>query len=130
VEQPFTVVGSAMNGLETVRLMEQHKPNVLILDLMMPGLNGLEVLKRVPDISPQTRVLILSMHGDESYMLEAFRSGATGYMTKDSMPAQLVEAVRQVAAGQRYLGGSLSEEQIESYLKKIQNSHLDSSGIK
>lgn len=110
--------------------MEQHKPNVLILDLMMPGLNGLEVLKRVPDISPQTRVLILSMHGDESYMLEAFRSGATGYMTKDSMPAQLVEAVRQVAAGQRYLGGSLSEEQIESYLKKIQNSHLDSSGIK
>lgn len=117
----FEVVGEAADGLETVRLVESVKPHVLVLDLMMPGLNGLEVTRQVRQRMPQTRVVILSMHATEAYLMEALRHGADGYVLKDASVADLVQAVREVAAGRRYLSPSLTPLAIEAYVEKARS---------
>lgn len=124
-EPDFAVVGEATDGLEAQRLVEQLKPDVLIADLMMPGMNGLEVTRRVARYTPQTRVIILSMHADEAYVLEALRNGASAYVLKDSRADTLVYAVREVIAGRRYLSPPLSERAIESYIHQAQGAPLD-----
>ena len=124
-ESGFRLVGEAGDGLETVQLVERLHPDVLVLDLMMPGLNGLEVTLQVGKRSPQTRVVILSMHANEAYVLEALRNGAAGYVLKDASAAELVQAVREVAAGRRYLSSPLSERAIEAYVGKAQETTLD-----
>jgi len=117
-ESGFSVVGEASDGIETVKMIERLRPNVLLLDLMMPGLSGLEVTRQVCQRCPQTRTLILSMHANEAYVLEALRNGATGYALKDASAADLVQAVHEVAAGRRYLSPPLSERAIETYVEK------------
>jgi DNA-binding NarL/FixJ family response regulator len=92
---------------------------------MMPGLNGLEVTRQVGRRSPDTRVILLSMHANEAYVLEALRNGATAYVLKDCTAAELVSAVREVQAGRRYLSPPLSERAIESYLQKAEAATLD-----
>src|SRR6266508_1019558 len=82
-EPDFRVIGEAGNGLDATRLVERLRPNVLVLDLMIPGLSGLEVTRQLGKRAPKTRVVILSMHGDKSYVLEALRNGAAGYVLKD-----------------------------------------------
>jgi DNA-binding NarL/FixJ family response regulator len=124
-ESDFQLVGEAGDGLEAVRLVERWQPNILIVDLMMPGLTGLEVTRQVKQRAPQTRVIILSMHATESYVLEALRNGATGYVLKDSSAADLVQAVREVAAGRRYLSAPLSERAIDTYVQKAEAAALD-----
>jgi len=124
-EPGFNLVGEASDGLETVQLVEQLRPDVLVLDLMMPGLNGIEVTRQVGKRSPQTRVLILSMHADDDYVLEALRNGATGYVLKDTGVAELVKAVHEVAAGRRYLSSVLAERAIDAYVRQTQESTLD-----
>lgn len=124
-EPDFNLIGEAGDGLETARLVERLEPDVLIIDLMMPGLNGLEVTRQVSQRSPQTRVVILSMHANEAYVLEALRNGAAGYVLKDSSAADLVKAVREVVAERRYLSPPLSERAIEAYLHKAQAAELD-----
>ena len=121
----FRVVGEASDGLEVPDLVERLQPRVLIVDLMMPGLNGLEVTRQVSKRSPQTRVLILSMHSNEAYVLEALRNGAAAYVLKDSTAAHLVHAVREVVAGRRYLSPPLSERAIETYAEKAKSTSLD-----
>ena len=101
MEPGIKLVGEAEDGLEAVRLVEQLSPDVLIVDLMMPGLGGLEVTRQVRKSSPQTRVVILSMHANEAYVLEALRNGALGYVLKGSQVVDLVQATRDVAAGRR-----------------------------
>src|SRR5437660_1467561 len=81
-ERNFSIVGTAADGLETVRLTEQLKPDVLVLDLMMPGLSGLEVLRIVRERSPRTRTVILSMHGSNAFIAQALQNGAMGYVLK------------------------------------------------
>jgi DNA-binding NarL/FixJ family response regulator len=124
-ESDFHLVGEAGDGLEAVRLAESLQPNVLVLDLMMPGLNGLEVTRQVKKRCPRTSVVILSMHANEGYVLEALRNGAGGYVLKDSSAADLVQAVREAVAGRRYLSPPLSERAIEAYLEKAQSATLD-----
>ncbi len=124
-EQDFTVVGEAKNGLEVVNLVQRLKPDVLIMDLMMPGINGLEVTRQVKQRIPQTRIVILSMHANEGYVLEALRSGASAYVLKDSSAADLVHAVRDVTTGRRYLSPLLSERAMEAYVNKATESALD-----
>jgi DNA-binding NarL/FixJ family response regulator len=114
----FQLVGEAGDGLEAVQLTERLKPDVLIIDLMMPSLNGLEATRQVSQRSPHTRVVILSMHANEAYVLEALRNGAAGYVLKDSSAADLVHAVREVVAGRRYLSSPLSERAIAAYIQK------------
>jgi DNA-binding NarL/FixJ family response regulator len=121
-EPDFTVVGEAADGLEAVRLVERLKPDVAVLDLMMPGLNGLEVTRQV---ARQTKVIILSMHANEAYVLEALRKGAMGYILKDSTSADLVNAIRQVLAGTRYLSQPLSAQMVDALLKRATTQDLD-----
>jgi two-component system, NarL family, response regulator NreC len=119
-EQNFQLVGEAGDGLEAVRLAIRLKPDVLVTDVMMPGLNGLEVTRQVTKSLPQTRVIILSMYTDDSYVLEALKNGATGYVLKDSQATDLVEAIREVAAGNKYLSPPLSERELELYAQRIE----------
>ena len=121
----FQLVGEAGDGLEAVQLTERLKPDVLIIDLMMPSLNGLEATRQISQRSSHTRVVILSMHADEAYVLEALRNGAVGYVLKDSSAADLVHAVREVVAGRRYLGSPLSERAIAAYIQKASDVALD-----
>lgn len=119
------VVGEASEGIETVQMVEKLQPDVLVVDLMIPGLNGLEITRQVRQRSPQTRIVILSMHANEPYVLEALKNGASGYVLKDSSGTDLVAAVHQVAAGQRYLSPPLSERAVEAYMQKSQDSSFD-----
>ncbi len=121
----FSVVGEAGDGLEAVDLVERLQPNVLIVDLMMPGLNGLEVTRQVSQRLPQTRIVILSVHADESYVLEALRAGAVAYVLKESTADELVGAVRQASAGRRHLSAPLSDRAIQAYVDKAQVATLD-----
>jgi two-component system response regulator NreC len=102
-------VGEAEDGIEALQLIERVKPDVLVLDMMMPSLNGLEVLRRVENISPATRTIILSMQSADAYVLEALKNGAVGYVLKETGPSELVNAVRQVVQGNQYLSAKLSE---------------------
>src|SRR5438309_4968817 len=97
-ELNFSIVGVAADGLETVRLTERLRPDVLVLDLMMPGLNGLEVARLVSRRWPRTAVVILSMYSNEAYVVEALRAGAAAYVLKESGAAVLMHAVREAAA--------------------------------
>jgi len=124
-EPDFSIVGEAGDGLEAAQLVERLQPDVLVLDLMMPGLNGLEVTRQVSQRSPQTHVVILSMHPNEAYVLEALRAGAAAYVIKESTSAELVRAVREAVAGRRYLSPPLSERAIEVYMQKAESAALD-----
>jgi len=122
MEPGFRVVGEASSGIEAIQLVEQLKPMVLVLDLMMPALNGLEVTRRVKEM---TRVLILSMHADEGYVLEALNNGAFGYLLKDSTATELVQAVKAVSLGRRYLGSPFSEQAISTYVQRARSTPED-----
>ena len=121
----FSVLGEASDGLEALQLVEKFQPDVLIVDVRMPGITGLEVARQISQRMPQTRVIVLSMHVNEAYVLEALRSGAVGYVLKDSSATEVVQAVRNVVLGLRYLSAPLSERAIEIYLQKAQQSSLD-----
>jgi DNA-binding NarL/FixJ family response regulator len=124
-EPDFSVVGEAADGLTAIDLVERLKPRVLVIDVVMPGLNGLEVTRRVSRSSPRTRVVILSMYANEAYVLEALNNGAAGYVLKCSDIAELVRAVREVAAGRRYLSPPFSERAVEDYVQKAKTAPLD-----
>src|SRR5439155_14541392 len=98
-EPDFQVIGEAGDGLETAQLVERLRPHVLVLDLMMPGLSGLEVARQLRQRVPATRVIVLSMHANEAYVLEALRHGVAAYVLKDASSAELVQAVRAVVDG-------------------------------
>ncbi len=120
-QRDFRVLAEAGDGLEAVRLVEQFKPEVLVVDLMMPGISGLEVARQAKRIAPHTRVVILSMHANEAYVMEALRTGACAYILKESTSEELVRAVREAAAGRRYLSPPFSEQAIELYARKTRD---------
>lgn len=124
-EPDFRVVGEAGDGLQAVRRVEMVSPRVLVLDLMMPGLNGLDVIPRIRKCSPHTQIVVLSMYSNEAYVLEALNSGASAYVLKDSSSGELVRAVREAAAGRRYLSPPLSDRAIEVYQQKAKATSLD-----
>ena len=111
-EPDFRLVGEAGDGLEALRLVERLRPDVLVLDLRLPGLGGVEVARRVARRCPRTAVVVLSMHCDPSYVAEALRAGARAYVPKDAGVEELVRAVRAAAAGEEYLSPALPREAI------------------
>jgi len=116
-EPDLKIVGEASDGLQAVQLTEKFKPNVLIVDMMMPDLNGLEVLRQVKDRSPATCCIVLSMQSADVYVVEALKAGALGYVLKETGPSELVNAVQQVIGGKRYLSPRLSERLIDVLLQ-------------
>jgi len=124
-EPGFRIIGEASNGLQTIEMVKRLKPAVLILDLMMSDINGIEVTRRVRKYSPQTHILILSMYSNEAYVLETLRNGAEGYVLKDSPGNILLHAIHEVLAGRRYLSPPLSERAMDIYIQAIKPSDLD-----
>ncbi len=118
----FEVVGECGSGREALDIIPHLRPDVTVLDIMMPGLSGLEVTRQVQNL---TRVVILSMHASEAYVLEALRNGAYAYVLKDSTAADLVQAVQAAAEGRRFMSAPFSERAIEDYMLKAQAAPLD-----
>jgi two-component system, NarL family, response regulator NreC len=121
-EPELEVIGEASSGLECVQMVDKLKPQIVVLDLMMPGINGLEVTRRISD---EARVIILSMHANEAYVLEALQKGAYGYVLKDSTADELIQAVLEVARGKRYLSPPFSERAIAAYIQKASTATTD-----
>lgn len=125
-EPGFVVVGEASDGQKAVEITLRLKPNILVVDVLMPSLSGLEVTRRVTKACPKIRVIVLTSYEDEPYVIEALRSGAYAYVLKKSSITDLICAVHEVNAGRHYLGPPLSEPAIEAYLEKTRNLSLDS----
>jgi two-component system response regulator NreC len=120
------VVGEAANGLEAIKLVKRRKPQVVICDLMMPGLNGLETTRKVLRLRLKTRVIMLSMYRNEAYVLDALKGGAAGYVVKESSGAELFKAIRVVVAGRRYVSPTLCKDPaVALYLRKVQPTVAD-----
>ncbi|HSR65203.1 MAG TPA: response regulator transcription factor [Xanthomonadaceae bacterium] len=98
------VVAQAADGIEAIELALQTRPDVVVADLSMPRLNGLEVVRRLREALPHTRVLVLTMHGEDEYVLQAVRAGASGYLVKDSAASELLSALRSLHAGRGHFG--------------------------
>jgi len=124
-ETDFTVVGEASDGLETVQLVERVKPDVLVLDLMMPGLGGLEALRILRERAPETHVVVLSMHSNKAFVAEALKIGATGYVLKGSTEEDLIRAVRHAAVGIRFLSPPVTEIAIDAYIEQAKTGPFD-----
>jgi len=112
------VVAEASDGREALALAATHRPHVLLMDIAMPGLNGLEAAARLARELPEVRVIILSMHASEEYVLQALRAGAAGYLLKGAGPAELELAVRAAARGETYLSPSMSRHVVDDYLRR------------
>lgn len=105
----IVVAGEAENGLEAIKASRSCKPQVLLLDISMPDRSGIEVLKQIKKESPAIAVLMLSMHREDQYAIRSLKAGASGYLNKQSAPAELVNAIRQVAAGKKYITVELAQ---------------------
>jgi DNA-binding NarL/FixJ family response regulator len=126
-EGGLTVVAEAADGLDAVRLCEEHRPDILILDIGMPKLNGLEVATRAQKLDRAPRVIILSMHADESYILRALAAGARAYLLKDATDEDLLPAVRAVASGKPYFSPGVTAVLVEDYMQRLQSRGLTDS---
>jgi two-component system response regulator NreC len=123
-EPEFRIMGEAGDGLEALRLVERLKPDILVVDMMMPGMNGLEVLRQIKKISPTTRTIVLSMQSADAYVVEALKNGAAGYVLKETGPGELVRAVREVIQGNQFLSAKLSERFLDCR-RRIEATPLD-----
>lgn len=113
------IVGQGTDGREALALVEQHQPDVLLMDISMPEMNGLEATTRVVKDFPNVRVIIISMHNAEEYVWQALKAGATGYLLKDVEPAELDLAIKTVLSGTMYLTSSVSKEVVETYMQRL-----------
>ncbi len=109
------VVAEAADGQQALALVEAHQPDLLLTDISMPGLDGVELASRVPAVSPETRVLVLSMHADRPYATKAIAAGAAGYVVKDAGLDELEKALRAVANGESYLSPPISTHLLADY---------------
>lgn len=121
----FQIVGEAENGIQALELVEQLHPDVLVADLKMPGMSGIEIARQVRRHSSRTRVVILSMYGETSYVVEALRAGVKAYILKDSSGDEVLQGIRAAAANQRYLATPLSERAIEAYSQTTEYTALE-----
>lgn len=111
------VIDEAGNGRDALKLVKEHQPRILLLDIGMPGLNGLEVAARVSKDHPATAVVMLSMHANEEYVLQALRAGAKGYLLKDSATGEIDLAIRSVIHGKTYLSPQISQTLVKEYVE-------------
>ena len=113
-EPSFQIVAEADDGIAGLELVQRVRPDVLIVDLMMPGLNGLDLIKQVLKRLPRLRIVVLSMQSADSYVVEALQSGAAGYVLKETGPGEIIQAIKAVVAGDRYLSPKLAGRVLDS----------------
>jgi DNA-binding NarL/FixJ family response regulator len=127
-QQPdFHVIGEASDGREAVELVSKQNPEVAVLDIGMPQLNGIEATRQIVTQSPDTKVVILSMHSDEGYVLRALKAGARAYILKNSAESDLIRAVRTVAEGKSFFSPVISKMLLEDYIRQIRDKHVEDS---
>lgn len=124
-EPGFHILGEASTGLEALQKAQSLDPDVLVLDLALPDINGLEITRQVRHSNPRTRIVILSMHAKEAYVLEALNSGASAYVLKGSDARELTQAIHQATRGIRYLSPPLSEQSLEAYIQQTRGQEFD-----
>jgi two-component system response regulator NreC len=124
-EGDLTVVGEASDGREAVALAKSLKPDVVIMDIGMANLNGIEAARQMTQERPELAVMMLSMHSDESYVLRALRAGARGYLLKDSAEPDLIKAVHVVAGGKSFFSPAVSRLLLDDYVRKLKRSGTD-----
>jgi two-component system, NarL family, response regulator NreC len=120
IEPGLTVIGEAADGLEAVKLCEELHPDILIVDIGMPKLNGIDVAARAQKLERPPRTVILSMHSDESYIIRAMAAGARAYLLKDATDEDLLPAIRAVAAGKPYFSPAVTAVLVEDYIRQLQ----------
>ena len=127
-QQPdLTVIAESADGRECVLLAEEYSPDVIMMDVAMPNMNGIEATRRIVASRPATNVVMLSMHNDESYVLQSLRAGARGYLLKDSPRGDVLDAVRAAAAGRPYMSRKVSRLLQEEYVDQLRSKDLDDS---
>lgn len=115
----WEVVAEAGDGREAVRQAEEHKPDVAIIDVAMPLLNGIETTRQINKRSPATRILVLSMHSDEAYVNQILKAGATGYLLKDSADVDLLQAVAAVSKGKSFFSPAIAKVMLDDYVRQL-----------
>ena len=123
----FLVVGDAADGREAVALAEKTRPDVVVMDIAMAGLNGIEAARQISAKLPQTAIVFLSMHADEGYVLKALKSGARAYLLKDSAEQDLISAIHAVNQGKAFFSPSISRMLVEDYVRQIRDRDVDDS---
>jgi len=123
----FQVVAEAGDGREALQMAETHAPHVVVADIAMPNLNGIEAARQISQKWPQIAVVILSMHSDESYVLRALKAGARGYLLKDSPEADLINAIHAVHQGKAFFSPAISKMLVEDYMRQLQQRGADDS---
>jgi len=113
----FEIIGEAEDGREAIRCVEKFKPDLILMDLSMPRINGLDAIKEIKKRFSETKILVLTVHKTEEYILATLKAGADGYILKDSTHAELVLAVKNVLSGKHYISPGISEKVIEGYLE-------------
>ena len=126
-QDDFKVVAEANDGREAVQLVLKHKPDIVILDIGMPQLNGIEATRQILAEHAEAQVLILSMHSDEGYVLRALKAGARGYILKNSAEADLIRAVRSVAEGKSFFSPVISKMLLEDYVRQVREKEVEDS---
>src|SRR6266536_3106121 len=124
----MSVIGEAGDASEGVRLVLDLEPDVVLMDVGMPTMSGIEAVRQIISARPEARVLMLSMHADEQYVLESLRAGAAGYVLKDAAFSELIDAIRTVAAGRTYLAPGLSDVVTSDYIRRARGDS-DASGL-
>jgi two-component system response regulator NreC len=123
----FQVIADASSGREAVALAEEHTPDVIVMDVAMPILNGIEAARQITAKLPHTAVVFLSMHGDESYVLRALKAGARAYLLKDSAEYDLIQAVKAVSEGKAFFSPAISKMLVEDYMRQMQERGIEDS---
>lgn len=127
-QQPdLSVIGEADDGRQAVQLVESLRPDVVVMDIGMPNLNGIEAARQITASRPGTAVVILSMHADEGYVLRALKAGARAYLLKDSATTDLVQAIRAVVEGKSFFSPAVSKVLLQDYMRKLQRSGAEDS---
>jgi DNA-binding NarL/FixJ family response regulator len=121
------VVGEADDGRQAVELAKSLKPNVVVMDIGMPNLNGIEAARQIGEMDPGAAVVMLSMHSDESYVLRALSAGARAYLLKDSATTDLVQAIHAVAEGKSFFSPAVSKVLLQDYMRKLRRSGAEDS---
>lgn len=124
-EEDVEIIGEASNGLEALALVDEKKPDLLIIDVRMPEMNGIEAVEKLNETNTKTKAIVLSMHDSEDYILESIKSGASGYLLKDTDKKEFVKAINTVYEGGKYFSGDISEIIVSNLLQNNQKKSFE-----